>query len=263
MFKIFLKIFSISLILSSLIFISFSTNYADLKIDLQNDGSVTINSDSNLNEFKNITNSQKFTSKNKKYWIFNLSSINSYEDFIYELNLPINAKINYIKTTPTFRIETGENSIKIIGTGSNKPINILIQYSFNNKLTNIVSYVKNDTFRYLFYFALLVLFISLIIIFDLMFRDKNKNLRPDYVEKKIEVKKEKVLISILSQRQQDIINILKENKKITQKELENIMKIPKSSISRNVKTLEIKGYIIKNGVGVTNYLSLNNEFEFE
>ena len=50
--------------------------------------------------------------------------------------------------------------------------------------------------------------------------------------------------------------ILKKEGKITQKELEEKMQIPKSSISRNVKTLQVKSILKKESVGQTNYLSL-------
>ncbi len=59
----------------------------------------------------------------------------------------------------------------------------------------------------------------------------------------------------LNERQKEILSILQLGK-ITQKKLEETMQIPKASISRNVKTLCIKGYIQKEQVGNTNYLSI-------
>ena len=62
----------------------------------------------------------------------------------------------------------------------------------------------------------------------------------------------------LNERQKEILSILQEGK-ITQKKLEESMQIPKASISRNVKTLCLRGYIEKKQIGNTNYLSLKEK----
>lgn len=63
-------------------------------------------------------------------------------------------------------------------------------------------------------------------------------------------------ISHLPERQQEIINILRDKKKVTQKQLEELMNIPKSSVSRNVQALFIKGIVEKQNVGQSNYVFL-------
>lgn len=245
-----------------------SSFYINSNIEIFSDGSVNIFSITNVDYLKNITHSQNFTTKNKDYWIFNLSTNKIFQDYIFELILPENVQINYIKTTPNIRFENEGNHIKLIGTGTEIPLNILIQYKFINSNTQINLNNNNNNnfgiFRYFFYFLMIFIFISILFYlfkiksFDFLnfkiFFQKCKN-NGNNVKDKFEF--EKIDISIYSKRQQEILSILfKHNRKMTQKELEIIMGIPKSSISRNIKTLQLKGLIKKDQIGVTNYIYL-------
>ena len=266
---IFLILF-ISIIYSQDVFSSNVNYYANLNITLFNDGSISIiNPDTNDNEFKNIYHSQKFTSKNKQYWILNITSNKIFENFIFKLTLPKNIVINYIKTTPHLRFENQNSQLKLIGIGENKPIQIIIQYKIDSsekviqKIDNKFSFFTPINLIIFSSFMLFVLIIISFLIFIILKKkikkrkDKsngerdfnNKNSLSLYNETKIDTSK-------LPIRQQEIIKILKKKGKISQKELENLMEIPKSSISRNLRTLEIKGIIKKERLGITNYLYL-------
>ena len=96
--------------------------------------------------------------------------------------------------------------------------------------------------------GILGIFIGLVLSF--FFTKKYQNKKEEKAIRK------EIDLAILPERQKEIINILKIKNKITQKELEEIMKIPKASISRNVKTLQVKGILKKEQVGNTNYISL-------
>ena len=65
-------------------------------------------------------------------------------------------------------------------------------------------------------------------------------------------------IKNLPERQQEVIKLVEKNKKMTQKQLEAAMSIPKSSVSRNVQALVIKGILKKEKAGQSNYITLNN-----
>ncbi|MEC8220529.1 MAG: MarR family transcriptional regulator, partial [Nanoarchaeota archaeon] len=56
--------------------------------------------------------------------------------------------------------------------------------------------------------------------------------------------------------QRKILEILLVEKRITQKDLEKRLKIPKSSLSRNLRRLEIKKLIRKESLGITNYIEI-------
>ncbi len=247
----FSKIFLYFILFFILISNVYSQYYADITIDVDKHGIVTIDGKSNYKELLNITNSQLYTSKNKNVWVFNLTINKNFDNFIYELNLPKYSQTNYIKTTPTFRIAEENNRIKLIGTGENQPLKILVQYTIN-KREEFVTENKNliEIFSYVLVFIVLVGSIY----FFIRIR-RNVKAIIDVDKKKKEEKKD-LNYSILPQRQQDIIKLLQERGKLIQKDLEDNMDIPKSSISRNVKTLVVKGIIKKERIGHTNYLSL-------
>ena len=258
--------------------------YADIQIYVENDGSTTILGNTDFPLFKNSTDVQTFTSKDANLWTLNISTTEVFENFVFELNLPENANVNYIKTTPNFRIETENDRIKIIGIGEDKPFTLLVQYKINH--VNKLFSEKNILFGLIILFIvslLIVIFVGFRIVkkLKLNLRDEieklkkratnatNTKLHTNNKEQKKEQKiekvenlkikekeKNKIDLSLFSPRQQDIIKILEEKGKITQKELETIMKIPKSSVSRNIQTLVIKGIIQKESVGLTNYISL-------
>ena len=243
-------VFLIILMLPNLMF---SQYYADIIINLEDNGAVSIEGKTNYDKFILAKNSQKYTSKEGEYWILNISTKEKFSNFIYELKLPANAEINYMKTTPNFRIENEDNKITIIGTGEDKPFTLIVQY----KITITEDFLKNNLINYGL-IGIIILLGAVISLIVKKSRTKNLKEKELKINDKIEIE-DKVDLTILPQRQQDIISILKSRGKITQKELEKQMEIPKSSISRNIQTLVIKGIIKKEQVGVTNYISLKNQ----
>jgi uncharacterized membrane protein len=231
---------------------SFNTYYANLEIDISENGLVEIDGITNFEKFKNLQ-TQNFTSKKKEFWILNISTQEMFEDYIFTLNLPKGTKINYIKTTKKLRIEDNEDKISLIGTGENQKLNILVQYKIQNEKTNQ---------NYIFWVVLgFVFIIGFYLSYFLKFsnrknnlRNKNKNLNDLNKEvKSIDYSKLK-----LNERQKQIINIIKTRKETTQKQIIEIMKIPKSSVSRNVQSLISKGIIKSRKTGISIYLSLKD-----
>lgn len=233
----------------------FSQYYADVEIYVERDGIVSIEGLTNHPLLQNISNSQQYTSKNKGIWTFNLTINDNFDNFIYELNLPEYSQINYIKTTPTFRITEEENRIKLIGTGENRSLTIVVQYTIDTTKQIV------DNTIYFFIGIFLAIIIIIIFISYIIYKlgIKNKKNTKEIKNDKMEEDKEEFDYSILPQRQKEIINIVKKNGKITQKEIENMMQIPKLSISRNIQTLVVKGILKKENIGQTNYISLKNK----
>lgn len=223
------------------------TYYADIIVDVNEKGSTSITGLSTIPEIQTPLTTDIYTSKKGSYWVLNISTNHSINSFVFEVILPPGAHINYLKTTPSFRLEEKDGRLKIIGSGNNKPLEIIVQY----KVTP-----QNQSPHYLFLFGVFVIlgiFFGTIINFIFFRRKSRKN-----DKKKIMTLEKEYDMSFLTPRQQDIMNILIKEKKITQKELEERIQIPKSSISRNLKTLQIKGYIRKEQVGTTNYLILKD-----
>lgn len=230
--------------------------YADIEIDVENDGTVSIDGTTDYEEFKNVTNSQMYTSKNGEVWTLNITTTQVFDTYIYELSLPKYAKINYMKTTPHFRIEDENSRIKLIGTGENKPFMLVVQYKIDFRDTLFSQ-------ENVIWISVGSAILAFIIIGFLIFKfNKTLNHKLHILSRKEKEKvedKPKYDFSILPQRQQQIIKILQKKGKITQKQLEEEMNIPKSSVSRNVQTLVIKRIIEKEQAGQSNYIFLRED----
>lgn len=239
------------------------TYYADIDIYVETDGKVTIIGLTNYEPYQNIINSQKFTSKQGEFWMLNLTTNETFDTYLFKLYLPQGAIANYIKTTKNIKFDEQDGRTVIIGKDVNKELRLIAQYKIEDKTQTSQQFISNQMIFFIILgFFLLILLLILVIYFNTKIKTDNIS-NNNYSNNKIEnIKQEESEskpeydYSILPQRQQDIINILKEENKITQKQLENIMQIPKSSISRNLRTLEIKGIILKEQIGQTNYISL-------
>lgn len=259
---LFLKFFVLFfLILSSFSYVYSENYYADIEIDIFEDGSVTINGVTNYAGLKNISNSQNYTSKKGEMWIFNLTTDEVFEDFIFKINFPAGVQINYIKTTPRFRIEDNGDSISLIGIGDSQELNILIQYKIikDENSSGAFFSVENYFFIFSFVLFLFVLFIIYLAYSKFKIFEKNefpisKNVNPNNnINSNV---KELINLDLLSGRQKEIVEILLKRDKISQKELQEILKIPKSSVSRNVNSLVSRGFIVKQRSGITTFISL-------
>lgn len=227
---------------------AYSQDYlADIEIEVFDDGSVSIDGTTNYEDFENVVRSQQYTSKQSEYWVLNISTEERFENYLFELTLPRYAQINYMKLTPNFRIEEENNQIKLIGTGENKPFTLIVQYKIDNKKALLSQNAL------IFGLSALFIILVLVILFFGYRLIKNSDNKKNEVTPEEEFK---IDISHLPERQQEIIKILKDKKKVTQKELEKVMGIPKSSVSRNVQALFIKGIVEKQNIGQSNYVFL-------
>lgn len=227
--------------------ISAQEYYADIEIEVFDDGSTTIDGISNYPYLQNISNSQLYTSKKGEFWLFNLTTDVHFEDFIFKLNLPEGVEINYIKTTPQFRIEDNGESLSIIGLGEDRELNILVQYKINKKY----SFLSSEQ-----WIAFLLGLLVFSLIFGTIFLIKS-SYGPKEIKFKSQEREEQIFnLDILPSRQKQIIEIIKKEKKISQKDLVKIMNIPKSSVSRNVNSLISRNILDKEKVGITTFLFL-------
>jgi uncharacterized membrane protein len=241
------RIFLFLTVFATLFAPAFSGNYADIEIDIGKDGLVSITGPTNYPQLKDISNSAAYTSKTGEYWLFNLTVSEQFDEYIFVLNLPMNSQVNYIKAPENFRIENNNGRISIVGFAEESDMNIIVQYKIS-----YIDYLMGKNTIILILSGMLVFMIIFSVTLLLKFNDIKKRrqiTKDDHMQKDNPYD-----ISLFTERQQEIIKLLEKHKKMTQKELEQTMKIPKSSISRNIRTLEIKGIISKERVGHTNYL---------
>ncbi len=237
-FGFIILIFSILFILNPV----YSEYLGNLEFDIQDDGIAIISGNTDYSEF-NITQTDKLTSKNKENWLFELNTP-IFEKYYYSIILPKDAQINYINSPNSVRITSTNKRINIISTGSNQNIQIKIQYRI----------IQNDDLNSYFLEGIIsgIVIVFLIIILSFF----------KYKKKKKELKSKKtnnIFLDELNDRQKKIIDILKSTKNVTQNYLLKELKIPKSSLSRNLKSLKAKDLIEIKRFGMTNKIELKEQ----
>ncbi|PLW79667.1 hypothetical protein C0585_06760 [Candidatus Woesearchaeota archaeon] len=212
----------------------FAGYYADIDIFLEDDGNVIIEGISNYPNLLTEQPNPNYTSKKGKYWLFNMTMDETFDEFIYRLHMPKDLDINYLKTRHLSRIDQ-DDSITVIGTGRDESLVILVQYSINRLENN----------NYLISIFLSIIILILLAAYFFFFHKKKKTKRIDP--------------AFLTERQKIIYDILKKSKKpLTQKYIEEKTNLPKSSVSRNIESMVRKDIISKEKVGMSNRLTLKN-----
>lgn len=232
-----LKLLVLFMFLLVLFPIAFSQDYyADIVVDIDESGNVDILGNTNLEIL--TQDNQSFTSKKGIYWTLNYTINQELTDYIIEINLPKNVEINYLKIPSLNRIVSGDKT-KIITSGTNSKINLVVQYSF----------IRNHYENVRYWFVIILGIFGLSVFFIVLFLHKK------ILKKSIEIDE-----SRLTDRQKQIMKIILKNPKgITQSKLEQITKLPKASLSRNVASLERLELIQKHEYGMSNLIMLKKK----
>lgn len=223
-------------------FAQHSPYYADLTIDVKENGYVQFMGDTNYDDYNNLQTSV-FTSKEGEVWTLNLNSEqDNFSNYYFELKLPERAIINYMKA-PNINIDTSESRVRITGFDEDAPVKILIQYRIGAK--NFVATTSIAS----------VLALLLLVFGFVLFRAKFK---PEFSEDKSKSDQFRVVedIDFTNDRQKIIYEYVLKKKRVSQKELEKNLDMPKSSLSRNIDSLYRKGLIEKKRLGMSNILKL-------
>jgi uncharacterized membrane protein len=242
---IFYSTFLIILIIIILPSISAKDYYADIRIEVDSSGFVTIDGISNHPDLL-VENTEIYTSKKQSYWLLNITKGDVFSDFVYDLILPEGSSINYIKSSGFIGIEENKGNLFVKGFGENETFSVLVQYQ-------ITKSTENQIFDIDFTFvSLLILIILLIIILAfLIFNEKTK------IKKTSPSNNE---LKGLNQRQKKIMNLLiDKNTPLTQTEIQRELNIPKAAVSRNIRGLEIKGLIEKEQIGMSNLIRIKKQ----
>lgn len=205
--------------------------YADVVISIDESGNVEISGLTNHPALQG--DFQNYTSKSESTWTLNISPEGNFSDFLYEIRLPENAAIIYIKVPGKLSIEN-YGYLSIAGSGKNSELSLIVQYQ-----------IRTDKQEWLMPLVELIIIIIISIIF--LFRNK---MMPGNESTKINK-------TTLTEREKRIVNILERHREgITQSRIRKELDLPKASLSRNVKSLERKGIIVKSEKGMTNHISL-------
>jgi len=220
--------------------------YADINIDVDDSGFMTIDGITNYPELL-IEDTELYTSKNQSYWLLNVTKEENFSDFVYSLTLPSGSSINYIKSSGSIRIEEDSGKLIVKGFGQDKSFSIVVQYQVEKTTGNIdVAYIA-------------ILLVIIIVVLIVVFLVVNK------VKKRVEGKKDSEIeedktgydFSGLSGRQKEIMKLLIEKKRpLTQTTIQKELNIPKAAVSRNIGSLELKGLVEKENIGMSNLIRL-------
>ena len=207
--------------------------YANVNIDVSDNGEVEITGLTNHPGLQSIK-TQEYTSKKKSNWVLDIDLEGVFSDYIFEIKFPENAAINYLKIPDLLSMEEESGRLVVIGTGTNQKFHIIAQYN--------ISMTKQYKGRLVI--VLLTLLSLAIILFYLY----------SYI------KKPKPNFKSLTSRQKKIMDLVIKNKgSITQSKLNNLIKIPKASLSRNIDSLVRKKMLVKESKGMTNIIYIKKE----
>lgn len=171
------------------------------------------------------------------YSLFNLSlgEDDLFTDFLFRVHLPEGSAINYVKTKGMFLIRGREGRLVVSVHGSDKPVQILVQYRQGEVDEDGGSVWAAPGFFGILALAVLGVF--------LVWRAGGK--RPDVA---------------LTARQKKIYEHLKSSgKPVNQSEISGHLGIPKASVSRNLDTMEKKGVVVRERMGVSTMVRLSGK----
>ena len=221
--------------------------YADITIDVDDSGFVTIDGITNHPGLL-AEDTELYTSKKQSYWLLNITKDEVFSDFIYILTLPEGSSINYVKSSGSIRIEEDLGNLLVKGFGENKSFSVAVQYQIEKPSDN------DDLMELDLPFILLVFIPIFVIISAFMFFKRLKVIKKS--ETTIDSIEEYNLKG-LNERQKKIMNLLLERKTpLTQTDIQKELKIPKAAVSRNIRGLELKGLIEKENIGMSNLIRL-------
>ena len=229
--KALLSVIALLLVICS---VSAQEFYADMEIEIDESGKAFFSGTTNHPDL-NLSESDEFTSKQGKNWIFALDFNEVFSDYIFFVALPENASVNYLKAPRDVRIESVNGRIYLKGIGSNQSFYLMVQYSIKPKEEVFPLALALGGF-----FAVIAGLAALFLL--------KPHFEPNAIDKRT-----------LTERQLAIIEFIQENKgAVSQKHAEEELGIPKASLSRNVESLVKKGYLKKEQKGMTNMLFIKN-----
>jgi len=218
--------------------------YADVTIDITDSGFATIKGNTNYPDLL-VDNNQNYTSKINENWFFNITKEEIFSEFIFKVLLPSSSTIYEINSSGTVWIGEESDRLVVYGLGQNESISLLINYQLSKS-----SDKKESSFFNIINIVFLILIILIVIlIFLTLYRSYHKK----QVTGKIDVEQ----LKGLTERQKQIMKVLNESSKpLTQTSIEKILNMPKAAVSRNIHSLEHKGLIEIEKVGMSNFVRI-------
>jgi len=247
----------IFLILISLSPIFAEEFYADINLEVDTSGWVEISGMTNHTKLL-AGKTQDYISNKGDEWILNITIEDNFSEYVYDISFPINTVIIPIKISSDFRMETRDRRLHFIGAGEDEPLQIVMQYYFDEKHEPL-SRGRNssaNSSRGMLNELLIVQVILILLLIAVLSLTGFYFIRHRKKQEKIE--EPKYNPEALTDRQKLIVSYLEKKKKpVTQAELQREIGLPKASLSRNIDSLVKKEIIKKERKGMTNVIFIN------
>ncbi|MCK5261546.1 MAG: winged helix-turn-helix transcriptional regulator, partial [Thermoplasmatales archaeon] len=178
----------------------------------------------------------------------NITKDGVFSDYIFVLTLPEGPSINYIKSSGSIRIEEDFGKLIVKGFGQGNSLSVIVQYQVEKATGSIEAT----------YIAILstIMVVGLIVVFLAINRVLKRRLK-EKRNSETEEGKTGHGFSGLSDRQKEIMKLLIEEKRpLTQTAIQKELNIPKAAVSRNISSLELKGLVEKEKIGMSNLIRL-------
>ncbi len=238
-----LSIFTLFLFISCYPSVAAEEYYADLDIYVDKSGFVTIDGFTNYPDLL-VENTEIYTSKEKSFWLLNITKYDFFSKFIFTLTLPEGTSINYIKSSGNIRIKEDQGNLVIEGFGENTNLSVLVQYQFEKYSESLGAYPVDINMVLIFIILVLIVLFFIVYFKEMYKKSINESKIPDSLKG-------------LNKRQKDIMQLLlKNNIPMTQNDIQRELGIPKAAVSRNIQRLELKGLIEKEQIGISNLIRL-------
>jgi len=226
--------------------------YADLEILVDNAGFVSIEGNTNYPNLI-IENSDEYTSKTQNLWTLNITKNVTFTDFLFSIVLPEHAEIRSVSSSSSTLITQQSDKLVVEGYGSNDSLSIVVQYQ-TQKILDTDAFFGLDSFSLILIGLIILLticFFIVLFVFDkkekhIFSHKKNHQIQPEFKG--------------LNDRQKKILHLLQvSDVALTQTDIQRELQIPKASISRNIRRLELKGIIEKEQIGMSNIIRLKKQ----
>ena len=219
--------------------------YADITIDIEDSGFVTIEGATNSPDLL-VIDSQNYTSKIQRDWFLNITREEIFSEYIFSVQFPPGASVYQVDSSGTVWIEEESKRLVIHGFGEDTPLSLqviyqLTQISDTDKTPSTVDAIN------------IVLFIGIIILVILI----SISLYRSHQKKQVNDSITSTRMKGLTERQQKIIDLLLQHDgPLTQTAIEKELEMPKAAVSRNIHSLERKGLIEIEKVGMSHRISV-------
>jgi len=226
--------------------------YADIQITVDTAGFTSIEGETNDMDLL-VINTEEFTSKQQSIWTLNITRNVTYSDYVFSIILPEHTQINTITSSGSTFISDESGNLIITGYGSNTTLSIMVQYQTKKALNENKTF-ELDSFSIILIICIIILVICFLIVF--LFIDKKNS--PDISKDSSQTSYKQM--KGLNERQKDILQLLEgKNTALTQTDIQKELNLPKASVSRNIRRLELKGLIEKEQIGMSNLIRLKKQ----